>query len=260
MQMTRSRLPLQLVILATGATEVSACGICAFAIADRYLPFIHIWCLAITIAFVAIAIAIRRSKIPVYFPSPIFALGIGVGAHFIGVGMFGPLLFILPAAACVIGVGHLARYGRFRESSSIRLVGIALALALCVLGGFSYVKATLRSDADYLIEWKGKAGSKSVLLQMAKRGPAGLDGVRRVLREGDFMLVGMAAETLAEFGEAPKDVPLLIVTLKRLREEERPIGGYASEEVEEALRILTGFRLPKGTKAEKWETAWFNRK
>lgn len=136
---------------------------------------------------------------------------------------------------------------------TIHAVGILAITTLLGSAAAEIFDPTPRTPADIVLRWEGTVSEQTAFGKMKKSEPQSASDYRRIVREGRWFAVGFAAARLALIGESEVDVPLMIDALDRVREADRE---YVPSHVEEALRKMTGIKLPEDTSAEDWRAAW----
>lgn len=114
---------------------------------------------------------------------------------------------------------------------------------------------TTRSAADFYLEWNNTYSRKSVLYEIAGKGPEARDEVMTLLQRGDTKAVAIMGKAIFNFDQSLNDVHILLNAFEKCKYEENDFNSYSGE-VEEVLRSLTGLDLPEGTSPKKWKEKW----
>jgi hypothetical protein len=96
---------------------------------------------------------------------------------------------------------------------------------------------------------------KSVLYEIAEKGPQSRDEVITLLQRGDTEAVAIMGKAISNFDQPLNDVHILLNAFERCKYKENDFNSYSGE-IEEILQSLTGLDLPEGTSPKKWKEKW----
>lgn len=255
---------LLLTVLFTGiGTPAYACNLCTLAFFDYYLPPVFIWQLFPIIWFLALCIVRRKDDLYVWgIPRLVFGLLIGLGTIVIGNAVgFGPLLSLLLLIPCVIlALATISKKIRqaWGPNQSKKYVGISVigTISLFCLLGLSVSIQINRTPGEYVAEWGLYGPGRSIVNQLKINSTSDLDDIRLIVSESNTYASTELAHTLAKIGDPTIDFPILLNALKRTRQSS---GNYGEDDIEFALKVITGLKLESKTSVEDWEKAFRNK-
>ncbi|MBU1105740.1 MAG: hypothetical protein KKB51_03645 [Candidatus Riflebacteria bacterium] len=222
--------------------EVSACGKCVFAIADRLFPPVYFWSLIILVAFFSASILASTSKVKLTgIPGILKALVLIAFCSIMGIAFFGPFLILPLAIPTTLAFfrsflsSGVEAYGK-KVCLKLRILGLVTILAMisAVYQGFRIYEN--RTDAQYIVQWQGTGTAMAMLKQLQQLEPASLADYRYILKHAKGIVLRNAAERVSIIGDPKIDIRNLEEAIDRTRR--LSSDQFVVQGLEESLRVL----------------------
>lgn len=238
-----------------GASPAKACGACAIALSDQYLPPISLWNSIAVCWYLGTAAISSYFRVKVNFVPGLLAVGVvilgGLGTLALGYPFL--LLLAIPAAMAAV----LSIFGQTTaESRSFRLAIRSLAGVAILAVSFAAIKSVqihrTRTDMGFVLQWGDVVPALAIVESWKLKEPESLSKYREVIERGRRMevVVERAAERIAEIGDPAVDIPLLEAALKRCDTENWPDScrqGLAPllQKLRSRSQVKSGVRIKK---------------
>jgi len=238
---------------------VHACSVCAYALADRFLPPIYFWMVFASLWFLALSVLSETTNIKLAgIPKILKAILLVLILNIAGLFILGPIFVLALLLVSVVSTIDLFR--KIRNCSNeakpyFVTIGIAGPICLLLMITNSLWMQTTRSAVDFYKKWKMTYQGKLVLHEIAGKGQEGRDEVITVLQIGDTEAVAIIGKAISSFDQPLNDVHFLLNAFERCKYKEDDFNLYSGK-VEEVLRSLTGLDLPEGTHPKMWKEEW----
>jgi MFS family permease len=246
-------------ILLGRTSQVMACSSCTLAHFDYFFPPFVLWQFFPIVWFIAACIATSRDGTQtVDFPRPWKGVLIGIGTLIVGMAFaIGPvlalLLFIPPVILSFKTANRRIRrkWGKRQSKKYIAVSAIGSIALLCFIVITILIRSN-RTPGEYVVQWGSIGQGRSIIRELKNDPTADLDEIRLIVSKSDTRASAELVQTLANRGNPTTDFPILLNALKKSRA--RSISTEA--DIEAALRILTGLKLPEKTSIQQWQKAY----
>ena len=203
----------------------------------------------------SVAGALWGKKLP-YNPKLITTIILLILIPVLGYGMWGSIAlypFLFFSFLTVLSV-FIDKPQNFSKSQKFHIASIAL-VAITTIAFFGLrekFNPTPRTPIEMILKWGGTHSGRVALVELKRAEPESTDDYRRLLKELDGFYVGQVAKRLAIIGDLKTDVPLLINAYERSLKDQ----WGSPENIEAALKILSGLPLPSKTTPAEWRKQW----
>jgi hypothetical protein len=249
-------------ILIGWPTPALACNTCTLAVFDYIFPPFVIWQLFPIVWFIAACIISDKSDphtdgIPRTWVGVLIGLGTLLLGNAIGLGPFPALLLLIPPLILSIKTANRRIREQWSEIQNKKYITLSAigSIVFILLLILTIAIRLYRTPADYVVQWGSYGKGHSIIKELQNDPDANLDQIRLIVSKSDSFASAELAKTLAGRGEPARDFPILLEALKKSRKNRHSTEEY----FEEALRILTGLKLPSKTSTDEWQEA-FNHK
>jgi hypothetical protein len=233
-----ARVAIFLAILTLSVKTALACGMCAFAAFDSFMPPIFYWCAVAVLWYLTLLFigTILKLRIPFLMPGKAGYIIVVICslAALTTTGALTTLPFTLPAL--IVSIMAWSNIGSFKQNSTARIVVMCISIVILLSIGFGVlwrknILAT-RTDAQMYLRWSGTMTGRALEAQFKREEPVSINEYRYIIDHGNGYTISFPAKRLGFIGDPSIDLPRLGNAMKRVDE-------FDKKTVQDAIDSLT---------------------